>query len=179
MRDPHLASYLRVLELPPCATAADVQGAFRRLARAHHPDVNRFADRDRFVEIVRAYRALRDAFADPDAAHWGPCVACGRHDDLFDPLGHGGCCAECLLGATARRRMLPGPKLLVVIAKHLTVFGLYSASVLLLLRLLRDGDWKTGALALACAVAGFAVLMVEVVLAEGTREPVRVRGSKR
>lgn len=165
MRDPRLASYLRVLGLPSRATFHDVQSAFRRLARMHHPDVNPFANRGRFVEVMRAYRALRDAYTEGGDASYGPCGRCGRHDELFDPLGHGGCCAECLLGETTRRRMLPGPRLVLVVAKHVTVIALYAISAVLLLRLPAEGDWTIAAVALCCAMAGFIVLTTEVLLA--------------
>lgn len=51
-----------VLGLPPTATAAEIRAAFRRLARAHHPDV-RPGDADaerRFKRIARAYATLSD-----------------------------------------------------------------------------------------------------------------------
>ncbi|MDX3852765.1 J domain-containing protein [Streptomyces sp. AK02-01A] len=53
--------YYEVLGVPRTADAAEIQQAFRTLARRHHPDVNRDpAAEDRFKEINEAYGVLSD-----------------------------------------------------------------------------------------------------------------------
>ncbi|MFF8959527.1 DnaJ C-terminal domain-containing protein [Streptomyces sp. NPDC014894] len=55
--------YYEVLGVPRTADAAEIQQAFRTLARRHHPDINRDpAAEERFKEINEAYGVL----ADPD-----------------------------------------------------------------------------------------------------------------
>ncbi|MFI1889269.1 DnaJ C-terminal domain-containing protein [Streptomyces jumonjinensis] len=55
--------YYDVLGVPRTADAAEIQQAFRTLARHHHPDINRDpAAEERFKEINEAYGVL----ADPD-----------------------------------------------------------------------------------------------------------------
>ncbi|MBA3875381.1 MAG: hypothetical protein C0498_00350 [Anaerolinea sp.] len=48
----------RVLGLPPGASAAEVKRAYRRLAKANHPDSAGEAALPRFLEIQRAYETL-------------------------------------------------------------------------------------------------------------------------
>ena len=48
----------RVLGLPTGATEADVKRAYRRLAKANHPDSAGEAALPRFLEIQRAYEQL-------------------------------------------------------------------------------------------------------------------------
>jgi curved DNA-binding protein len=53
--------YYEVLGVPRTADAAEIQQAFRTLARRYHPDVNRDpAAEDRFKEINEAYSVLSD-----------------------------------------------------------------------------------------------------------------------
>lgn len=52
-RDPHL----QALGLEPGCSPADVQAAYRRLARECHPDAG--GDADRFRQVREAYEALR------------------------------------------------------------------------------------------------------------------------
>ena len=53
--------YYEVLGVPRDASADDIRSAYRRLAREHHPDVNKDPDaEDRFKEISEAYEVLRD-----------------------------------------------------------------------------------------------------------------------
>jgi hypothetical protein len=164
MRDRRFDQYFRTLGLSPRAGAAEVQHAFRELARRHHPDVSRRGDASRFIEIVRAYQQLREVLREEaELSSWGPCGRCGRHADLYDPLGRGAECADCLLGETSRRRMLPGPQMVVVIARHLGVFALYAASAVLAVRVTATQQWTDGALALACAVGGLLTLAFEVI----------------
>src|SRR5882757_11526159 len=53
--------YYEVLGVPRTADAAEIQQAFRTLARRYHPDVNRDpAAEERFKEINEAYSVLSD-----------------------------------------------------------------------------------------------------------------------
>jgi curved DNA-binding protein len=53
--------YYETLGVPRDASADDIRGAYRKLARTYHPDVNSDADaEDRFKEISEAYEVLRD-----------------------------------------------------------------------------------------------------------------------
>ncbi len=54
--------YYRVLGVERTASATEIQKAYRKLARKHHPDVNRDPDAEnRFKEIGEAYAVLGDA----------------------------------------------------------------------------------------------------------------------
>ena len=58
--------YYEVLGIPRAADAAEIQQAFRTLARRYHPDVNRDpAAEERFKQINEAYSVL----SDPDTIH--------------------------------------------------------------------------------------------------------------
>jgi DnaJ-class molecular chaperone len=54
--------YYEVLGLSTSASADEIKGAYRRLARQHHPDVNQgdSAAEARFKEINEAYEVLSD-----------------------------------------------------------------------------------------------------------------------
>jgi molecular chaperone DnaJ len=53
--------YYEVLGVPRNASAEDLKGAFRKLARQYHPDVSKEADaEERFKEINEAYAVLSD-----------------------------------------------------------------------------------------------------------------------
>ena len=53
--------FYEVLGVPRDATAEDIQRAYRKLARAYHPDVNKDPDaEERFKEISEAYDVLSD-----------------------------------------------------------------------------------------------------------------------
>jgi molecular chaperone DnaJ len=53
--------YYEILGVPRTASAEDLKGAFRRLARQYHPDVNKAHDaEERFKEINEAYAVLSD-----------------------------------------------------------------------------------------------------------------------
>ncbi len=54
--------YYEVLGVPRDADDSAIKGAYRRLARQYHPDVNKAADaEERFKEINEAYEVLSDA----------------------------------------------------------------------------------------------------------------------
>ncbi|MFN2547779.1 MAG: DnaJ domain-containing protein [Myxococcales bacterium] len=72
MRDPY-----EVLGLPEDATPRQVKRAWRRLARAFHPDLNHESDAaERFREIAEAFEAAVDASRRPRPTvrrrGWGP-----------------------------------------------------------------------------------------------------------
>ena len=53
--------YYEILGVPRTASSDDLKGAFRRLARQYHPDVNKAPDsEERFKEINEAYAVLSD-----------------------------------------------------------------------------------------------------------------------
>jgi curved DNA-binding protein len=53
--------HYEALGVPRDASEEDIRGAYRRLARKHHPDVSKEPDaEDRFKEISEAYDVLRD-----------------------------------------------------------------------------------------------------------------------
>lgn len=57
-----MRDYYRILDLPHTATAGEVQHAYRRLARRHHPDRNPAPDAaERMALINEAYEWLGDA----------------------------------------------------------------------------------------------------------------------
>jgi molecular chaperone DnaJ len=51
--------YYKVLGVPSSATEKDITRAYRKLAKAHHPDTNPGSE-DRFKEISAAYDVLGD-----------------------------------------------------------------------------------------------------------------------
>ena len=53
--------FYEVLGVPRTATQDEIQRAYRKLARQHHPDVNKDPEaEDRFKEISEAYDVLSD-----------------------------------------------------------------------------------------------------------------------
>lgn len=157
-----LEECFRLLGLPRTASAAEVTGAFRRLAKRHHPDVNPGREaRRRFVDIVEAYAILREELRDRSAgSRWGRCPRCHHYADLFDAVDGAEGCVDCLVGNTYRSRFLPLP--VVVMARHLSVIGLYAACVLFLGLYLRTGEWKHVATSLIAVATGMLVLAAEV-----------------
>lgn len=58
--------YLQTLGLEPGVSAADIKRAYRRLAKAYHPDVSQDPEAQRkFVEITEAYNFLMEIGANP------------------------------------------------------------------------------------------------------------------
>ena len=58
-RSTEIIHSLRVLGLPPDATASEVRAAFRRLARTCHPDVAGKRNARKFERIISAYTSLK------------------------------------------------------------------------------------------------------------------------
>src|SRR5437773_11296430 len=59
--------YYKILGVPKDAKTEDVKKAYRRLARQHHPDLNKGADAERrFKEVNEAYQVL----SDPEKRKW-------------------------------------------------------------------------------------------------------------
>ncbi len=56
-----MQDYYAVLGVPPGATLQDIKRAYRRLARLHHPDLNKEARDDLIKRLNEAYEVLRDA----------------------------------------------------------------------------------------------------------------------
>ena len=56
-----MQDYYAVLGVPPGATLQDIKRAYRRLARLHHPDLNKEARDDLIKCLNEAYEVLRDA----------------------------------------------------------------------------------------------------------------------
>lgn len=53
--------FYQILGVPPNASQDEIQRAYRKLARAHHPDVNKDPSaEDRFKDISEAYAVLSD-----------------------------------------------------------------------------------------------------------------------
>jgi hypothetical protein len=50
-------SWWRVLEVAPTASEVEIESAYRRLVKAHHPDVG--GDAERFHQITEAYRQAK------------------------------------------------------------------------------------------------------------------------
>ncbi|MFH0980603.1 MAG: J domain-containing protein [Planctomycetota bacterium] len=152
-----LEDCFHVLGLRPSAGGREIKSAFRRLAKAHHPDLQgEETDREPFVRIVSAYKRLQDELrlhsADDDAR---PCPSCGKVADLFDGSDGRAACVECLLGVTRRRRLLPLPSITTV--RHGTVVLLETASLVCFFLALVKED---RAYAAASLLAGLAALLV-------------------
>ncbi len=163
MRQPNLSQCYQTLELPRDAGAEQVRAAFRRLARRYHPDISQSATTQaRFVEVVRAYRVLRErnrrSFMDTD---WGQCDRCGEYEDLFDDLQGRRACADCLLGIRRKRRLLPAP--LVVVARHVAVCALYLLALLFTALHFVTDEPHYVEIAVVSMAAGLAALAVEVI----------------
>jgi len=53
-------TYYDILEVSPSATLAEIKRAYHRLARLHHPDLNRQALDTHIKRLNEAYQVLRD-----------------------------------------------------------------------------------------------------------------------
>jgi curved DNA-binding protein CbpA len=55
-----MQDYYALLGVQPDATLAEIKRAYRRLARQHHPDLNKTARDDHIKRLNEAYEVLRD-----------------------------------------------------------------------------------------------------------------------
>jgi hypothetical protein len=83
-------SGLQALGLGGWATRAEIQAAYRRLARAFHPDVNRNGGSERrFREATEAYRALEELWRMKEAGEARDPFQAVLLDPLFARIGTG------------------------------------------------------------------------------------------
>jgi len=84
-----MADYYGILGVPRGASEKEIRGAFRKLARKHHPDVNDNdpASEEKFKEINEAYTVLSDADSRRKYDRYG---GDWKHADQFDRGGRGG-----------------------------------------------------------------------------------------
>ena len=55
-----MPDYYAILEVSPTATTAEIKRSYRRLARLHHPDLNKQAQDTHIKRLNEAYKVLRD-----------------------------------------------------------------------------------------------------------------------
>lgn len=55
-----MRDYYAILEVSPTATTAEIKRSYRRLARLHHPDLNKQALDTHIKRLNEAYEVLRD-----------------------------------------------------------------------------------------------------------------------
>ena len=79
---------LQVLGLSGAATRAQIQAAYRRLARAFHPDLNRDGAR-RFREATDAYRTLEELWRMREAGESADLFQAVLLDPVFARIGTG------------------------------------------------------------------------------------------
>lgn len=58
--DQPFVDYYRILQVNPKCNAKKLEGAYRQLAKTYHPDHTETADVDKFNEVMKAYRILRN-----------------------------------------------------------------------------------------------------------------------
>lgn len=131
---------LRLLGLPPAASAAQIKQAYRRLAQRFHPDKcggDEIARRH-FITICMAYRTLmRNARLVAKNVPMGRCSVCGEFGEAVIGLDGLTRCPSCTL-RPGRRLCLPLPSL--TIAKCTGAFVMLSVSVCLLIRAIQTED---------------------------------------
>lgn len=54
--------YYNILEVSPSATLAEIKRSYHRLARLHHPDLNKQALDNHIKRLNEAYQVLRDPY---------------------------------------------------------------------------------------------------------------------
>ena len=84
-----MADYYDTLGVPRGASEKDIRGAFRKLARKHHPDVNDSdpASEEKFKEINEAYTVLSDTESRRKYDRYGDDW---KHADQYEQSGRGG-----------------------------------------------------------------------------------------
>ena len=98
--------YYRDLWIPKTATPEEFKSAYRKLARAYHPDHNQAGDPSAFLAIGEAYGALSDPALRQkyDAAlelylkrrGWVLCPSCGAHNEVpAIPASKVATCGRC------------------------------------------------------------------------------------
>ena len=55
-----MRDYYKILEVPPTATTAEIKRSYHRLARLHHPDLNKQAKDTLIKRLNEAYAVLSD-----------------------------------------------------------------------------------------------------------------------
>jgi HEAT repeat protein len=81
---------LRVLGLPAGSGRAQIQAAYRRLARTFHPDLNHGAGAvGRFREVTEAYRRLEELWRMKAAGEGGDLFQAALLDPLLARIGTG------------------------------------------------------------------------------------------
>ena len=55
-----MQDYYKILEVPPTATTAEIKRSYHRLARLHHPDLNKQAKDTLIKRLNEAYAVLSD-----------------------------------------------------------------------------------------------------------------------
>lgn len=155
-----LEPWFRELGLRPSAGGEEIRRAFRRLAKAHHPDLQRgWAGGDRFVRIVQAYRKLREDLKLHAAADQArPCPQCGQAAELLEGLDGRFACIDCLLDVTRRRFLLPLP--IVTTVSHTVVIVLEGVSVGCFGLAWARGSPALAAVSLIAGLAALALLAV-------------------
>lgn len=90
--------YYEILGVPKNASEAEIKSAYRKLARKHHPDVDKSAGADtRFKEISEAYQVLSDTQKKQAYDQFGHSafdrsqgLGGAGHSGGFNPFGGGG-----------------------------------------------------------------------------------------